>query len=121
MANEEIRTNGFDPDQLMDFVRRIERIQDDLDTMAAQFKDECAPLKADIAAVKTEAADAGIGKKEFAAIIKRRRHLHKADHVVDKLDLGQRAFYEQMIESLERLAEQVGPLGEAALERARAI
>jgi uncharacterized protein (UPF0335 family) len=118
--NEPLRSNGYDPEALALFVKRIERLQADIDIVMAEAKEECAPIREDIDQVRREAHDAGIGKKELATVIRKRRLEYKAAHVGDKLDLAERANYREMIETLERLAEQMGPLGEAALDRARA-
>jgi uncharacterized protein (UPF0335 family) len=121
MTNEEAAPvdNGIDPEQLMQLVQRIEACQAGIDEIAAQAREDSKPYREDIAEIKTEAYDAGFGKKELAAIIRKRRLEYKAQHAGDSLDLAQKANYEQMLESLERLAEEIGPLGSAALEHAR--
>lgn len=113
-------TNGTDPEEIMNFVKRIENLQADLDDIAALAKENAAPVREDMASVRREAHDAGIGKKEFAALIRKRRYELKANHAGDSLDLAQRANLEAMLESLDRLAEQLGPIGEAARDHARA-
>jgi hypothetical protein len=120
MSDEQLETNGYDADALIGFVQRIESLQSEIDQEAAEFKERCAPFREDMKQVRREAHDAGIGKQEFAAVIRRRRLEHKAAHAGDALDLAQRANYAAYLESLERLAEQVGPLGVAAAEHARA-
>lgn len=121
MADEqEVSSNGFDPESALKFVRRIENIQIEIDEIMTEAAERAQPLREDIAAVKREAQDAGVGKKELGAIIRKRRLEYKAAHAGDSLDLAQRANFEAMIESLERLAEEIGPLGEAARDRARA-
>jgi hypothetical protein len=114
------RTNGFDPDELMGFVGRIENVQAEIDELALAYREKAQPLREDIATLKREAVDAGIGRTELAAVLRQRRLEYKAAHVPDSLDLAERANFEEMIASLERLAEQVGPLGEAARDRAKA-
>jgi uncharacterized protein (UPF0335 family) len=116
----EPRDNGFDPDQLADFVTRIENIQEDIDAINFEARERTQPLREDIATVKREATDHGIGRTELAAVLRKRRLEHRAAHVSDSLDLAEQANFEEMIASLERLAEQVGPLGEAARDHARA-
>jgi uncharacterized protein (UPF0335 family) len=116
----EPRDNGFDPDQLSAYVGRIENIQAEIDDLALDYREKAQPLREDIATIKREAVDAGIGRTELACVLRLRRLEHKAAHVSDSLDLAERANFEEMIASLERLAEQIGPLGEAALDRAKA-
>jgi hypothetical protein len=117
---EEPRDNGFDPDQLADFIARIEGIQGDIDEINFEAREKTTPLREDIAAVKREAVDAGIGRTELAAVLRKRRLEHRAAHVSDSLDLAERANFEEMIASLDKLAAEVGPLGEAARDHARA-
>jgi uncharacterized protein (UPF0335 family) len=115
---EEARGNGFDPDQLVGFVGRIEGIQAEIDDINFEARERTTPLREDIAAIKREATDAGIGRTELAAVLRKRRLEHRAAHVSDSLDLAERSNFEQMIECLDKLAEQVGPLGQAARDHA---
>jgi hypothetical protein len=114
------RGNGFDPDQLAAFVGRIEDLQGQIDMINLEARERAQPFRDDIAQVKRKANDAGISRTEFAAVLRQRRLEQKAADVPDSLDLAQRANFQQMIECLDRLAEQVGPLGEAARDHARA-
>jgi uncharacterized protein (UPF0335 family) len=117
---EEPRDNGFDPDQLAEFIGRIENIQSEIDEINFEARERTSPLRQDIVAVKREATDHGIGRTELAAVLRKRRLEHRAAHVSDSLDLAERANFEEYVASLERLAEQIGPLGEAARDHARA-
>jgi len=119
-AIDEQRNNGFDPDQLAEIVGRIENIQGAIDDINFEARERTQPLREDITALKRQATDYGIGRTELAAVLRKRRLEHRAGHVSDSLDLAERANFEEMISSLERLAEQVGPLGEAARDHARA-
>lgn len=117
--DDEKLSNGYDPNDLAQFVGRIESIEREIEGIRDRAKEEESPLRDDIALVKRESADAGIPKTELGAVLKKRRLERKLERVADKLDLEQRANYEQMLASLERLAKEVGPLGEAARDRAR--
>jgi hypothetical protein len=119
-SDPEPRGNGFDPDQLAEFVGRIEGIQGEIDEINAEARERTTPLREDIAGIKREATDHGIGRVELNAVLRRRRFEHRAAHVGDSLDLAERANFAEMVMSLERLAEQIGPLGEAARDHARA-
>jgi hypothetical protein len=88
--------------------------------MMQRAREEADPVRQDIAAVKREAVDQGIGKRELAAVLKRRRLEGQAARADEHLDLEQKANFEAMIAALERTAEQMGPLGQAALDQARA-
>jgi hypothetical protein len=114
------RSNGYDPEALAGFIKRVEAFQAEIDELALEYKEKAAPYREEIAGIKREAHDQGIPKTELAAVLRKRRLEYKAAHVGDKLDLAERANFDEMIEILERLAKQMGPLGEAALDRARA-
>jgi hypothetical protein len=118
--NEPLRSNGFDPEALAGFIKWVESLQAQIDELALEYKEKAAPYREKIAEIKREAQDQGIPKAELAAVLRKRRLEYKAAHVGDKLDLAERANFNEMIESLERLAAEMGPLGEAALDRARA-
>ena len=112
--------NGIDTEALADFVKRVESLQAEIDEIALEYREKAAPLRDDIKQVKREARDSGIPATELAAVLRKRRLEFKAEHVGDTLDLAERANFEEMIAGLERLAEQMGPLGEAARDHARA-
>ena len=114
------QTNGYDPEELFGFVCRVQTVQLEIDRIMAAAREEASPLRDDIAAIKREAADAGVQKTEFAAVLKKRRLEARIDEIPSKFDLEQRANYEAMIESLERLADELPGLGEAARDQARA-
>jgi hypothetical protein len=113
-TDPEPRDNGFDPDQLAGFVGRIEGLQADIDEINLAAREATTPLRKYIGNVKREATDAGIGRTELTAVLRRRRLEHRAAHVADGLDLSERARFDEMLECLERLALQMGPLGRAA-------
>lgn len=115
-----IGDNGFEPEALQRFVDRIERLQAEIDLISLHAIEEKAPIRSDIGQVKTEAKDAGVNIKALNAILKRRRLERQAAGVDEKLDLAERAFYAQMSESLERLADQLPGLGEAARDQFKA-
>jgi hypothetical protein len=114
------RGNGFDPDRLGDIVGRIEVLQAEIDMINLEARERIQPLRADIAAVKREAIDADIDRGALACVLRKRRLEMKAQQVADSLDLAERANFAEMILCLERLAKEVGPLGKAALDHARA-
>lgn len=117
---DEQTSNGFDPAELQAYVDRIESLQAEIDDIAFEAREKTQPLREDIATVKREAVDAGLGRTELGAVLRKRRLEHKAAHVQDSLDLAERANFEQYMASLDRLAEQMGPIAEAARDHARA-
>ena len=108
-----LRGNGYDSEQVQAFVERIENLQDEIDEVMAQAKEDCEPHRADIKAVKDEAHDAGIPKREFNAIIAKRRALRRAEAFRRKLDEEQQNNFDQLEKSLGMLADT--PLGKAVL------
>ena len=122
MKDEETpHTNGIDSEAVLNFVQRVEAVQAGIDAISQRAKEDKAPYYEDLKMIRREVRHEGIPYKEFLAVIRRRRLEAKAAAIGENLDIAERANYAEMLESLERLAAQVGPLGEAALERARVI
>lgn len=118
---EPLRSNGVDSEAVLKFVQRIEAVQAAIDDISERAKEEKAPHYEDLKQIRREVRDEGIPYTEFLAIIRKRRLEAKAAAIGEDFDIAEKANYAEMLESLERLAAEVGPLGEAALERARAI
>jgi hypothetical protein len=112
-------TNGFNPDKLQGFIDRVQSCQGEIDRIMEKAKEECLPHREDIEAIKKEAAEQGMPKRPFATVLRRLRLEDKVEHVADKLHDEQKESYEQMLHALGKLAEEMGPLGKAALEQAQ--
>lgn len=119
-ADIELRGNGFDPELLAGVITRIEDLQAEIDAINLVAREKAQPFRDDIAAIKREAVDAGIGRTELGALLRKCRFEYRAVHVSDSLDLAERANFEEMIATLDKLVAEIGPLGEAARDRARA-
>ena len=114
---EVARTNGLNPDQVKDFVGRVEALQSDIDRIMDAAKNECAPLREDIGHVKKAANDVGLSRKPLNTCISVRRKLRNATKQIRNLDEGQLEDYGQMEEALGDFGAT--ELGFAALERVR--
>jgi uncharacterized protein (UPF0335 family) len=101
--------------QLLSFLERYERVQDDIDRILQDAKDECLPGRDDQAVIAKEAAEAGFSKKEFKTLLRKRRLEKKLEHVADSLDDGQRETYDQFLHALGELSDL--PLGQAAADK----
>jgi uncharacterized protein (UPF0335 family) len=102
--------NGYDGAKLMGFVRRVEAVQAEIDTIMANAQDACEPHRQDIAQIRKDAAEEGFSKKEFATVLRKRRLEQKLEHVADSLDEPQRESFEMMMEALGQLVGT--PLGD---------
>jgi hypothetical protein len=110
--------SGFDPKKVQGFVDRVENTQATIDSIMEKARENCAPHRDDIAAIKKEAAENGLSKKEFAAVIRKRRLLDKAENVDRNLDDDQKETFEQMLHALGMLVGT--PLADAALDKSNA-
>jgi uncharacterized protein (UPF0335 family) len=108
--------NKIDPDIADNYVQRIEQLHDDIATLQAENAERCQNIREDIKEVYHDARAAGLAPKPLKALIKVRELSRKAHAVRKKLDLDQRAEFEQLVEALGEFAET--PLGEAALSAA---
>ncbi len=105
--------NGYDGPKLQNFIDRWESVQDEIDEIMANARDAAEPHRQDQAAIVKEAAEAGFSKKEFKAILRKRRLEDRLAHVADSLDSDQKETYEAMLAALGALGDT--PLGQAAL------
>lgn len=112
-------TNGFSADKLQGFIDRVQNCQAEIDQITETAKAACLPHREDIASIIKEAAEEGLPKREFSTVLRRLRLEHKLEHVADKLHDDNRETYDQMLHALGKLAADLGPLGEAALDAAQ--
>ena len=110
------RGNGYDPAILGAFNARIERLHDDLATEKGESMSRCRIIHQDIDAVLAEAKNAGIPKKEFKAVIKKRTLLAKAEAIRADLEGEGVDTFDQIEFALGKFAET--ELGAAALQAA---
>ena len=111
-----MRGNGYDSDAVKGFVDRIENVQDEIDETMNAAKEECAPLREDIAQIKKEAHDAGLPLRELNMAITKRRAMRRIDAMREKLSGEQKDNFDQIEKALGMYREL--PLMSAALAAA---
>lgn len=110
------RGNGYDPQILGSFNSRIENLYGDLATEKGESMSRCRAIHQDIDAVLKEAKNAGIPKKEFKAVIKKRTLLAKVEEIRADLEGESVETFDQIEFALGKFAETA--LGSAALNAA---
>jgi uncharacterized protein (UPF0335 family) len=110
------RGNGYDPQILGGFNTRIANLYGDLATEKGESMARCRAIHQDIDAVLKEAKNAGIPKKEFKAVIKKRTLLAKAEEIRADLEGDSVETFDQIEFALGKFAET--DLGAAALNAA---
>lgn len=106
--------NGYDSDAVEAVVDEIETLQGRIDEIMQEAKDKCAPIADDIKAVKKAAnEDHGIPRKEFNALLSKRRFLRKAENADAALSDEQKVQFDLLQQSLGMLSDT--PLGRAAM------
>jgi len=90
------------------FMRRIEKLMDDLDSERGSYMAKCRPIHEDIREVYAEAKDHGVPVKALKGLIKwRELEKKQAGIATDFADIDEKASYDQLVGAL-------GPLGFAA-------
>lgn len=113
-AEPEAAANGIDDELLERLVKAVEDNRAEIRAIMREASDSCQPLRDDIAGIIKEAAENGMQKRAFNAILKRRKHLYEAEHASDSLNDHAKASFDEMKAKLEKLADELGPLGAAA-------
>jgi vacuolar-type H+-ATPase subunit E/Vma4 len=115
---EAIRGNGYDKVMTQEFVDQIEENQATIDEIMQAARDKCAPIREDINAIKKDAHEKGLPRRELNAVLSKRRALAKADAIREKLSAEQQDNFDQIEQALGMLLDT--PLGAAAMEAAGA-
>ncbi len=110
------RGNGFDPAILGAFNARIENLMTDLGLEKSESMTRCKAIHQDIDEVLKEAKNAGIPKREFKAVIKKRTLLARAEEIRADLEGESVDAFDQIEFALGKFAET--ELGAAAVDRA---
>jgi hypothetical protein len=108
--------NGFDPDMVNDYVTRYENCQAEIDKIMRYAREEAQPQRDDQKQIVKDAAEAGLSKREFRAVLRKRRLLKKAEESADTLSEGEQLTFEQFQHALGMLSDM--PLGQAVLDKA---
>lgn len=102
-------------DKGMDFVKRIETLNADIEREKESIAENIASIKKDIKQVMKEAKSAGL-KAAVSAKVAERKALKKADEARNRLDIADRDTFDNIALRLGDLRET--PLGSSALLRA---
>lgn len=108
----DVSTNGIDEEDLNDFIRRYEAEEAAVAEVMKTASVSCQPNRDEMKAIKKEAAEEGMEKKAFMAIIRKRRFLRKAQKVADALAERQRAVFDEMDTKSLQLDLFAAPPGE---------
>jgi uncharacterized protein (UPF0335 family) len=93
------------------FVIRIENVHADLESLKGEYMQRCQARREDIKQICIEAKDKGVDPRALKGVIKARALQRKIDGIDDGFDETEAAAYRE-------LAETLGPLGNAAANRA---
>lgn len=104
-------TSAFKPGIAKDYAEEYEELQAEIDAIGNSFAKKAQPKRDAQKEIVKRAAEDGIPKKEFRALLRWRRLLSKADAVAEQLDDDQKDNFDK----LKRAAPwHSTPLGEAA-------
>lgn len=107
--------NGYDGDQLREFIEKIEEHFGEIESSKGQHMKRCREIRGSIDVVYEEAKAQGIPMKVLKAQVDLRRLEAKKTKIVEKLDDEEAETFEQVAEALGEFAAL--PLGQAALRR----
>ena len=113
-AGAAIGHNAPDMSKAKEFIERIESVQGEINDIMAEAKARCEPKREDIKAIKKEAADTGIQRRPFNAVLAVRKAEAKAESIRANLDEDHQTFFDNLRHALGDLADL--PLGQAALK-----
>lgn len=94
------------------FLARILNINADMDAIMDAAKEKCAPLADDIKAIKKEASDEGIPRREFNKMVATMKRLQQELKSYDKMNQEEKEVYDIMREAcglppMEEISEQL--------------
>lgn len=116
-VHESERSNGINEAQLKGFISEYEDEQAVIDKIMEDARVASQPHVDQMKAVAKEAAEAGIEKKAFKAKLRERSLRRKADHCRSVLSERQQEVFDEISLKLQDLANDIGPLGQAALDK----
>ena len=83
------------------FLKRIERLLDDLESERGTYMSRCKPLHEDIREVYAEAKDHGVAVKALKGLVKwRELEKKQAGIATDFEDIDEKATFDQLVEAL---------------------
>jgi uncharacterized protein (UPF0335 family) len=110
-------SNGFDPEQLANYLAEIDKCDDSLLSLKLEHLNNCKAPRARIKNLMKEARGAGLNMEAFRTVVAKHRSDRKIEQRLSELEADDAADYEEMLHALGEFGDT--PLGEAALKRAR--
>jgi hypothetical protein len=110
-------SNGYDPDQLQEFLEAIVHEHDELDELKSAHMLACKPARGRIKETLKAVHDAEINLTAFHVALKKRLAERKHDKRVAELEPDDAHDLERILQALGEFGDT--PLGQAALARAR--
>lgn len=110
-------SNGIDEGLMNEFIDAVHENRASIKAIMVKARQDCQPFRDAIDEVITEAAENGMPKKAFRAQLTRLRKLQEADAVREALNDSAKAAFDEMTAKLRKVANDIGPLGEAALRQ----
>ena len=99
------------------FLKRIENLLDELDSLRGKYMNDCKPFHSDIKEVYAEAKEAGVPSRALNGLVKYRKLERDQDKIGDGFDLDEQSAYESLVGALGDFADTA--LGKAAAEKAK--
>lgn len=100
-----------------DYVKKIENINKQLDTMHAEYMLECKDVRDDLRNLYKDAKADGVPLKSLKVAVKKREYARKSQEITIGLDLDEMS---QLDKILRDLGDLVGtPLADAAIKQAK--
>lgn len=110
--------NGYDPQEIDSYVRRIEALDADLDSLRGKYMADCRSIKEDQASVIEEAnVRSKVPKKALKKVLKERALARKIEALRAELEGDEQDSFDLLRQALGMLSDL--PLGEAALNGAQ--
>ncbi len=110
-------SNGFNKEELGDFLSRIADADDELLTLAGEHREKCKDPHGRIKEVMVEAKEAGLNMASFRAVVASHRAERRLAKRLSELETDDLQDFKEMQEALGDFGDT--PLGTAALNRAR--
>jgi len=107
--------NGGPLAGLKGYLQELDRTDDALDTLRAEYMNDAKPIRNEQAEIMASAKESGINMKSFRAIVRKHRADRRHDKHLEKLDLADLSEYKSMEEALGDFLDT--PLGQAAKAR----
>lgn len=107
-------TNGLTDQEIAELIEASEAEQAQIDELMSEATEACQVHRDEMKAIAKRAAESGLQKRAFACMLKKRKAQRRADTAASSLNDKAREDFERIAAALARLANELGPLGQAA-------